>query len=48
MRDVLARELDVDLETIEQGTGPSGRVTEDDVRAAAEGATSDSGEGLES
>ena len=43
----LARELDVDLDTIEQGTGPSGRVTEDDVRAAAEGATPDSGEGLE-
>ncbi len=33
----LARELNVDLDTIEAGTGPSGRVTEDDVRAAAEG-----------
>ncbi|SEW18853.1 dihydrolipoamide acetyltransferase family protein [Halobacterium jilantaiense] len=31
----LARELDVDLDTVE-GTGPSGRVTEGDVRAAAE------------
>ncbi len=32
----LARELDVDLDAVE-GTGPSGRVTEGDVRAAAEG-----------
>ncbi|CQH43872.1 dihydrolipoamide S-acyltransferase [Halobacterium hubeiense] len=32
----LARELDVDLDSVE-GTGPSGRVTESDVRAAAEG-----------
>ncbi|MCG1004551.1 MULTISPECIES: dihydrolipoamide acetyltransferase family protein [Halobacterium] len=32
----LARELDVDLDSVE-GTGPSGRVTEGDVRAAAEG-----------
>jgi len=32
----LARELGVDLDTVE-GTGPSGRVTEGDVRAAAEG-----------
>jgi pyruvate dehydrogenase E2 component (dihydrolipoamide acetyltransferase) len=31
----LARELGVDLDTVE-GTGPSGRVTEGDVRAAAE------------
>jgi len=31
----LARELDVDLDSVE-GTGPSGRVTEGDVRAAAE------------
>ncbi|WP_247730571.1 2-oxo acid dehydrogenase subunit E2 [Halovivax limisalsi] len=31
----LARELGVDLETVE-GTGPSGRLTEADVRAAAE------------
>ncbi|MFC3477993.1 dihydrolipoamide acetyltransferase family protein [Halobacterium litoreum] len=32
----LARELGVDLDSVE-GTGPSGRVTEGDVRAAAEG-----------
>ncbi|WP_336035494.1 dihydrolipoamide acetyltransferase family protein [Halobacterium yunchengense] len=32
----LARELGVDLDAVE-GTGPSGRVTEGDVRAAAEG-----------
>jgi pyruvate dehydrogenase E2 component (dihydrolipoamide acetyltransferase) len=32
----LARELGVDLDTVE-GTGPSGRITEGDVRAAAEG-----------
>ncbi|MDZ7702402.1 MAG: 2-oxo acid dehydrogenase subunit E2 [Halobacteriales archaeon] len=32
----LARELDVALEAVE-GTGPSGRITESDVRAAAEG-----------
>ena len=38
----LARELNVDLDTIATGTGPSGRVTEDDVRAAAEGGTSTS------
>ncbi|MFB6070525.1 MAG: dihydrolipoamide acetyltransferase family protein [Halanaeroarchaeum sp.] len=31
----LARELDVDLDAV-SGTGPSGRVTESDVRAAAE------------
>ena len=36
----LARELNVDLDAIETGTGPSGRVTEDDVRAAAEGGSS--------
>lgn len=34
----LARELDVDLEMVE-GTGPSGRITESDVQAAADGAT---------
>jgi pyruvate dehydrogenase E2 component (dihydrolipoamide acetyltransferase) len=34
----LARELGVDLASLE-GSGPSGRVTETDVRAAAEGAT---------
>ena len=43
----LARELDVDLDSIESGTGPSGRVTEDDVRAAAEAASAPSAEGLE-
>lgn len=32
----LARELDVDLGTV-SGSGPSGRITEGDVRAAAEG-----------
>ena len=41
----LARELDVDLDSIESGTGPSGRVTEDDVRAAA--ASAPSAEGLD-
>ncbi len=44
----LARELNVDLDTIESGTGPSGRVTEDDVRAAAEGGTTTSDAGMES
>ncbi|WP_423743526.1 2-oxo acid dehydrogenase subunit E2 (plasmid) [Haladaptatus sp. SPP-AMP-3] len=34
----LARELGVDIASVE-GTGPSGRVSEHDVRAAAEGAT---------
>ena len=43
----LARELDVDLDSIEAGTGPSGRVTEDDVRAAAEGVSGSPGGGLE-
>ncbi len=33
----LARELDVELETV-SGSGPSGRITEADVRAAADGA----------
>lgn len=37
----LARELKVDLEAVE-GTGPSGRITEADVRAVAEGAGEDS------
>ncbi len=32
----LAQQLGVDVETV-NGTGPSGRITEDDVRAAAEG-----------
>jgi pyruvate dehydrogenase E2 component (dihydrolipoamide acetyltransferase) len=35
----LAKELEVDLATV-TGTGPSGRVTEDDVRAAESGASS--------
>ncbi len=43
----LARELNVDLDTIEAGTGPSGRVTEDDVRAAAEGGAQTSESGME-
>ena len=43
----LARELNVDLDTIEAGTGPSGRVTEDDVRAAAEGGATTSETGME-
>ena len=42
----LARELNVDLDAIETGTGPSGRVTEDDVRAAAEGGTPTSDVGM--
>src|SRR2546429_1613858 len=33
----LARELGVDLRTVRGGTGPGGRVTDDDVRAAAGG-----------
>src|SRR3989441_4342721 len=33
----LARELGVDLRTVRSGTGPGGRVTDDDVRAAAAG-----------
>lgn len=36
----LARELGVSIEAVE-GTGPSGRVTEQDVRAAAEGGASE-------
>ena len=43
----LARELNVDLDTIEAGTGPSGRVTEDDVRAAAESASGAEDDGME-
>ena len=43
----LARELNVDLDTIGSGTGPSGRVTEDDVRAAAERGTTTSDVGME-
>jgi pyruvate dehydrogenase E2 component (dihydrolipoamide acetyltransferase) len=39
----LARELDVDLDSVE-GTGPSGRITEGDVRAAAEGESSEAPE----
>ena len=41
----LARELEVDLREIE-GSGPEGRVTQDDVRAAA-GEEADEGEGRE-
>ena len=40
----LATELGVDLETV-QGTGPSGRVTEDDVRRTAEEGPAPSGGG---
>ena len=43
----LARELNVDLDTIATGTGPSGRVTEDDVRAVAEGGTPTSDASME-
>lgn len=42
----LARELDVDLDSITEGTGPSGRVTEDDVRAAAGGGTAGSDDAM--
>ena len=38
----LARELDVDIDTVE-GSGPGGRVTEGDVRAAAESGASEDG-----
>ncbi|WP_247005698.1 dihydrolipoamide acetyltransferase family protein [Halorientalis litorea] len=40
----LARELGVDISAVE-GSGPSGRVTEGDVRAAADGEAADTGEG---
>ena len=43
----LARELNVDLDTIKKGTGPSGRITEDEVRAAAEGGAPTSDVGME-
>ncbi len=36
----LARELEVDVESISAGSGPGGRITEDDVRAAAEAVAS--------
>ena len=36
----LAKELDVDIDSISTGTGPGGRITEDDVRAAADSASS--------
>jgi len=39
----LARELDVDIEVVD-GTGPSGRVTEADVRRHAEGGEASAGE----
>ena len=32
----LAKELEVDIDSISTGTGPGGRITEDDVRAAAD------------
>ena len=32
----LAKQLEVDIESIASGTGPGGRITEDDVRTAAE------------
>jgi pyruvate/2-oxoglutarate dehydrogenase complex dihydrolipoamide acyltransferase (E2) component len=38
----MAQELGVELETIE-GTGPQGRITEDDLRGAAGGGTTDEG-----
>ena len=34
----LAKQLDIEIESIASGTGPGGRITEDDVRAAAESA----------
>ena len=34
----LAKQLDIEIESITSGTGPGGRITEDDVRAAAESA----------
>jgi pyruvate dehydrogenase E2 component (dihydrolipoamide acetyltransferase) len=42
----LARELGVGLDSVE-GTGPSGRITEGDVRAAAEGGASEAPEASE-
>lgn len=36
----LAKQLDIEIESIASGTGPGGRITEDDVRAAAEGGPS--------
>ena len=48
----LARQLEVDLDSISLGTGPGGRITEDDVRTASEGggsgpASADSAVGAE-
>ncbi len=40
----IAQELEVDLSTV-TGTGPQGRITEEDVRAAASGAPASAGEG---
>ena len=34
----LAKQLDIEIESIVSGTGPGGRITEDDVRVAAESA----------
>lgn len=42
----LAKQLGVDLDTIASGTGPGGRITEDDVRSAADGATEATGDGV--
>lgn len=36
----LAKQLDIEIESIASGTGPGGRITEDDVRVAAEGGPS--------
>ena len=41
----LAKQLGVDVDTIAAGTGPGGRITEDDVRSAADGATESTGDG---
>ena len=41
----LAKQLGVDVEMIASGTGPGGRITEDDVRSAADGAMESTGDG---
>ena len=43
----LARELNVDLHSIQTGTGSSGRVTEDDIRVAADARTSNFENGMQ-
>ena len=40
----LAKQLDIEIESIASGTGPGGRITEDDVRAAAESAATGTSE----